>query len=230
MISLKSIRFIIFIVFLKIVLLLLNPFLDATGIATAAYIRYLFTILFIATFTIIVIYLLGILKFLREENDILIAFKVFIGFELINFVLNMALSMLVFSKLHHSYLYVGYYYGIIEIIRFVILVYLSIQLTRMQDPVLKSSFVFFGVASLAACIIVIIAPFYASYMINYMGAGPHTTNIMRHIYSYAGMANILPLIAVLIILNQMKDRLNYVEETIKKGPFFTGYEDNSEKK
>lgn len=229
MINLKSIRIVTLVAFFKIAILILYPCLAITNIVAATYIRYLFTILSLATFIIIVIYLFGILKFLREDDDILLAFKVFIGFELVNFVINMSLSLLVFPKLHNSYLYVGYYYGIMEIIRFVLLLYLSIQLSRMQDPALKSSFVFFGVASLASCIIVTVAPFYAAYIVNYMGVGSHA-HIMRHIYDYAGMANILPLIAVIIILSQLRQRLNYIDETIKKGPFFAGYEDNSEQK
>jgi hypothetical protein len=229
MINLNSIRFITIIAFFKIAILILFLYLDVTDQITANYMRYLFIILSIAAFTIIVIYLVGILSFLREDNAVLIAFKVFISFELVSFTVSMAVSLFLIPKLQHGYLYMGYYYGLVEIIRFFILLYLSILLTTMQDPILKPSFVFFGVASLAACIFITVIPLYASYMIDSMSVRP-PANIMRHIYTYSGMVNILPLIAVIIILNQVQERLNYAEVTPKKDPFLTGYEDNSEEK
>ncbi|MDN5285472.1 MAG: hypothetical protein JWR38_1746 [Mucilaginibacter sp.] len=229
MINLKSIRLITLVAFIKIASLIFYLYLDVTDKITGNYTRYLLMGLSLTTFIVIVFYLLGILKFLREGNAVLIAFKVFVGFELISFAVNIAVSMLLFPKLHYSYLYINYYYGIIEIIRFFILLYLTIQLARIQDAILRPSFVFFGGALLVACILITVTPFYTAYIIQSMSVKP-PANIMRHIYTYAGMANILPLIAVLIILNQVQERLNYVEETAKKDPFLTGYEEKSEEK
>ncbi|MDN5285471.1 MAG: hypothetical protein JWR38_1745 [Mucilaginibacter sp.] len=226
MINLKSIRFITLVAFFKIAILILYVYLDVNDKITGNYIRYLFTGLSLITFIVIAVYLLGILKFLGEGNSVLIAFKIFIGFELASFVANMAVSLLLFPKHPNGYLY---YFTIVEIVRFFVFLYLSIQLTRIQDPILKSSFVFFGVAALVNLILAAVMPFYVSYMVKSMIVKP-TESTIHHIYTYSGMANMLPIIAVLIILNQVQERLNYAEGTAKKDPFFIGYEEKSEEK
>ena len=225
MINLKSIRFITLIAFIKIAILIVYLYLDLNDKITGNYARYLFTSLSLVTFITIVVYLFGILKFLGESNSVLIAFKIFIGFELISFVLGMTLGL--FLK---SY----YYYAIMEIARFCVLLYLAIQLTRMQDPILKPSFAFFGVASLVTCILMMVAPIYISAVIKSMIVKP-PVNTIRHMYTYLGIADILTLIAVIIILNQVQERLNqerlnYAEGTAKIDPFLAPYKENSEEK
>jgi hypothetical protein len=220
MINLQSIRFITLIAFVKIAILIVYLYLDVNDKITGNYVRYIFTGLSLVTYITIVVYLFGILKFLGESNSVLIAFKVFIGFELINFILGMTLGLFLKSF---------YYYAIMEIIRFSVLLYLTIQLTKMQDHVLKPSFAFFGGASLVTCMFMIVAPIYVSAVIKYMIVKP-PVNIIRHMYTYFGMVDILTLIAVLIILNQVQERLKYAEETTRKDPFLTGHEENSEEK
>lgn len=220
MINSKSIRFITLIAFIKIAILIFFLYLDLNDKITGNYVRYVFTSLSLVTFIAIVVYLFAILKFLRESNSVLIAFNIFIGFELVSFALDMTLGLHLKS---YSY------YVIIETTRFFVLLYLAIQLTRVQDPILKSSYVFFGVASLVTCILMVVAPVYISAVIKSMIVKP-SMNTVRHFYTSLSIVGILPLTAVIIILNQVQNRLNYIEKKAEKDPFLTGYEQKSAEK
>jgi hypothetical protein len=226
MINLKSVRFVTLIIFFKIILSILCLYLDVNDKITENA-RYFLSGLSLVTYIAVIIYLFGILKFLRENNSIIIAFKVFIGFELGYIVLSWVLGFLLksyYSSFYHYYLYCSLILGTAH---FFVLLYLAIQLTTIQDPIFKSSFAFFGIASLTIWMLTAVTPFYVGYAVKSMIVKPPERTI-HHIYTYVGMTDILVFIAIIIILNQVRERLNYIAETIKKGPFFAKYENNSE--
>jgi hypothetical protein len=205
MINSKAIRFITLIAFINIAIKILLFYFNINSNQTVDYLQYPLNILSIVTYVAILIYLLNILNFFKEKNSVILAFKIYIGFEVIFFIFNR-----VFILLLHSYSYSD----IMSVIHCIVIVYLATRIFDLQNPAIKLPFVFFVLALLVIAIIRMTMPVFLTFLMNIKS------------FPYFTLVDIIPIIAAITILNKVPDALKYAEETPQKAPFISPDKEN----
>jgi hypothetical protein len=208
MINLKAIRFITLIAFINIAIKILLFYFNINNIQSVDNLRYPLTTLSAVTYVAILIYLLHILKFFKEKDSVIVALRIYIGFEVVFFIFN-----LVFSMLFNNYSY----YNIMGVIHCVVLVYLVTRIFDLQSPIIKPPFVLWALALLVIAIIRMTMPIFFTFLMNIKS------------FPYFTLIDIIPIIAAIIILNKVPIALKYTEQTPLKDPFlFTDKENPKE--
>jgi hypothetical protein len=187
-------------VFFQIALQLVFLYIGTDTFGLNPYIRYILSGLATLNYLLILVFLLSVLKFFHEKNNIITAFIVYIAFTVLYNILNLTIGFWGINLVA--------YYSVANGVHFLMELYLVATLFMVKHPVIRSGFVLFAVLLLVASIVVLTLPMLFSFL-----------NISFQIFRYIYLVNVLPLIAAIIIFNKTAEGTKNIDFTGDK-PLF----------
>ncbi|MDN3546875.1 hypothetical protein [Mucilaginibacter aquaedulcis] len=187
-------------VFFQIALQFVFLYISPDTFRLNPYIRYILSGLATLIYPLILIFLLSVLKFFHEKNNIITALTIYIAFTVLYNILNITAGFWGTSLVT--------YYSVANGIHFLMELYLVATLFMVKHPVIRSGFILFAVLLLVSSITVLVLPMLFGML-----------NISFELFRYIYLVNVLPLIAAIIIFNKTAEGTKNVDFTSEK-PLF----------
>jgi hypothetical protein len=194
----------IIIAFIQIAIQFLFLYTGMNGSLSGAFSSVPLSIFCVVAYLITIYFLRATLIYFDEKQSIVNAFSIYLGLNIVLFLVNTAVIYLVKDNHLLPYIITLYY---------VVVLYIAVQSFRVSQPVIKSGFALFAVFLL----IVTFGNLALPAVFNFF-------NVDSHLYRYIHFVSMLPLIGAIIIFNSVanseKAPGDFIEKPLlKNDPF-----------